>query len=161
VFDIILRSPWSVPTVLPTSGYMRAKLAQEKAIASANVPYTILRATQFFEFAGAIANGGTNAETIRLTSALFQPIAADDVAAALAALAIEPAANRTFELAGPERIGLDDFVRRWLHARADKRSVVTDPQALYFGAAIDDRSLTPGDNPRLGTTRFDEWLARA
>ncbi|WP_437674860.1 SDR family oxidoreductase [Sorangium sp. So ce131] len=146
---------------LPESGYMRAKVAQERAIQSSSVPHTILRATQFFEFIGAIANSGAEGDTIRVTSARFQPVAAADVAATLATLAAAPPANGIVELAGPEASGLDDFVRRYLGAKKDPRRVVSDRQAPYFGALLDDASLTPGANPHLGATRLEEWLASA
>lgn len=145
---------------LPDSGYMRAKVAQEGLIRSAGIPYTIVRATQFFEFAGAIAGSADDGGTIRLPPALMQPIAADDVAAALAEIAVSPPANGLVELAGPEPIPMDEYVARFLAATRDDRRVTTDPQAGYFGALVDDRSLTPGANPRLGPTRFDDWLSR-
>jgi uncharacterized protein YbjT (DUF2867 family) len=145
---------------LPTSGYMRAKIAQEAAIRAGGVPYTIVRATQFFEFVGAIADGSAKGDTIPLTSAHLQPIAADDVAAALATIVEEKPANGMIEIGGPEAVGLDELVRRWLAAKKDPRRVVTDPRAPYFGAELDDRSLTPGASPRLGALRFDAWLER-
>ena len=146
---------------LPDSGYMRAKVAQEGLIRSAGIPYTILRATQFFEFVGAIAGSGTDGNTIRLPPALMQPVAAEDVAAALADIAVDEPVNGTIELAGPEPIRMDEFARRFLAATEDARQVTTDAQARYFSAALDDRSLTPGDNPRLGSTRFEDWLSRS
>ncbi|KYF56380.1 NmrA family transcriptional regulator [Sorangium cellulosum] len=145
---------------LPTSGYMRAKVAQEAAIRAAAVPYTIVRATQFFEFVSAIVDAATKGDTAALTPALLQPIAADDVAAALAAIAEEPPKNGMVELAGPEAIGIDELGRRWLAAKKDPRKVVTDAAAGYFGAQLDDRALTPGPAPRSGALRFDAWLAR-
>lgn len=147
---------------VPDSGYLRAKLAQETQIGAAKIPYTIVRATQFFEFAPSVAYGGTEGQTVRLPSALMQPIASDDVAAALVRVVLEGPINGVVEIAGPEMIAQDDFVRRFLRASGDPRTVVTDPQARYFGAAIDDRSLTPsGTHPRLGATRFDDWLRRS
>ncbi len=146
---------------LPDSGYMRAKVAQEGLIRSAGIPYTIIRATQFFEFLGAIAGSGTDGNTVRLPAALMQPVAAEDVAAALADIAVNEPVNGTIELAGPESLRLDDLVRRFLAASRDERQVTTDARARYFGAALDDRSLTPGDNPRLGSTRFEDWLSRS
>jgi len=145
---------------LPDSGYLRAKVAQETLIRSAKVPYTIVRATQFFEFLGAIAGSSAAGATIRLPLARFQPIAADDVAAALADVAVGTPANGMMELAGPEAIPMYELVRRFLSATGDPRPVVADAHARYFGAELDDHSLTPGDNPRLGPTRFDHWLSQ-
>jgi uncharacterized protein YbjT (DUF2867 family) len=145
----------------PDSGYLRAKVAQEKLIKESGIPYSILRATQFFEFIGAIADGGTEGNTVRLTSAKLQPIAADDVAAALAPVAMGEPVNGTIEVAGPEPISLAELARRWLTAKHDKRQVVVDNKARYFGTELNDKSLTPGDNPRIGKTRFDEWLTRS
>ena len=146
---------------LPDSGYLRAKVAQEKLIRSGGIPYTIVRATQFFEFVGAIAGSGADGNTIRLPPALMQPVAAEDVAAALADIAVAKPVNGTIELAGPEPIRMDELVRRFFAATGDARQVTTDAQARYFGAVPDDRSLTPGDNPRLGSTRFGDWLAQS
>jgi uncharacterized protein YbjT (DUF2867 family) len=145
---------------IPDSGYMRAKVAQEKLIQGGKVPYTILRATQFFEFLAAIA--GPDAGTVRLPDAPMQPLAADDVAAALADIAVGPPANAILEVAGPEAQSMAAFVRRALDAGGDKRTVVADPQARYFGAALDARGLNPdGAKPRIGPTRFEEWLKRS
>jgi uncharacterized protein YbjT (DUF2867 family) len=147
---------------MPDSGYMRAKVAQERLIKGGKVPYTIVRATQFFEFLGAIAGSGAAGDTVRLPDAPMQPLAADDVAAALADVAVGPPANTTMELAGPEAQSIAAFVRRALAAGGDTRTVVADPQARYFGAALDARGLTPdGANPRIGPTRFEEWLSRS
>ena len=143
---------------LLASGYFRAKLAQENLIKASPVPYTIVRATQFFEFTSGIAQSATEGETVRLPPALMQPIAADDVAAAMADVALTPPSNGTFDLAGPEPIRQDDLVRQFLSARGDARTVITDPKALYYGVAVNDQSLTPGDRPRLGPTRFRDWL---
>jgi len=145
---------------LPASGYMRAKVAQEKLIEAGGIPFTILRATQFFEFAGGIAESAADGGTVRLPSAMMQPIAAGDVAAALAEAAAAEPVNGTVELAGPEPIRMDEFVRRFLTAGRDGRPVVADPGARYFGTALDDRSLTPGDGPRLGRTLYSDWLGR-
>jgi uncharacterized protein YbjT (DUF2867 family) len=145
---------------LADSGYMRAKVAQEGLIRSAGIPYTIVRATQFFEFVRAIAGSGADGDTIRLPPALMQPVAAEDVSAALAEIAVSQPANGTVELAGPELIRMDELVRRFLAATQDKRRVTADAQARYYGAVVDDRSLTPGDNPRLGPTRFEDWLSQ-
>jgi uncharacterized protein YbjT (DUF2867 family) len=142
------------------SGYMRAKVAQEKLITASGVPYTILRATQFFEFLGAIA--GPSADTARVPDAPMQPLAADDVAAALADVAVGPPANGTLEVAGPEALSIAAFVGKALAANGDTRSVVADPRARYYGAALDDLGLRPrGANPRLGPTRFAQWLSRS
>lgn len=143
---------------LLASGYFRAKMAQEKLIKASPIPYTIVRATQFFEFVGGIAQAATEGKTVRLPPALMQPIAADDVAAAVADVALAEPLNGTFDLAGPEPIRQDDLVRRFLKATGDARTVTTDPRALYYGVAVNDQSLTPGDHPRLGPTRFDNWL---
>lgn len=145
----------------PDSGYLRAKIAQEKLIKASSVPYTILRATQFFEFIGGIADGSTEGNTVRLTPAKLQPIAADDVAAAVARVAMDPPINGTIEVAGPEPLPLAELARKFLTAKHDKRQVVADPKARYFGAELNDRSLTPGDNARLGKIRFEEWLSRS
>jgi uncharacterized protein YbjT (DUF2867 family) len=145
---------------LPDSGYMRAKVAQEKLIQASGVPYTILRATQFFEFLGAMAGPGD--DTVHLPDAPMQPLAADDVAAALADVAVGSPANGILEVAGPESLSIAAFVGKALAASGDSRAVVADPQARYFGAALDDLGLTPrGANPRIGPTRFEEWLDRA
>jgi uncharacterized protein YbjT (DUF2867 family) len=143
---------------LPDSGYLRAKFAQEARIKAGSVPYTILRATQFFEFLGAIAESAANGDTIHLPPALMQPVAAEDVAAALADIALNAPTNGTIELAGPEPRPLDELVRRYLNATYDTRPVITDARARYFGTELDDQSLTPGANPRLGSTRFEHWL---
>lgn len=140
------------------SGYFRAKLAQEQLIKSGNVPYTIVRATQFFEFLGGIAESGAHGLTVRLPPAMFQPMAADDVAAGLVAVAADSPLDRMIEIAGPERQSMAVIIQRFLRAKGDWREVVADPQARYFGLAIDDRSLTPGDDARLGPTRLDDWL---
>jgi uncharacterized protein YbjT (DUF2867 family) len=146
---------------LPDSGYMRAKVAQEGLIRSGGVPYTIVRATQFFEFVGGIAQSATDGQTVRLPPALMQPIVSDDVAAALARVAAEGPLDRVVELAGPEAIRQDELVRRYLAASKDPREVITDAHARYFGTEVNDQSLTPGENPMLGTTRFDDWLGSA
>lgn len=144
---------------LPESGYYRAKLAQEEAVRAASIPYTILRATQFFEFLGRIADSNTENETVRLPPVLVQPEAADDVAAALADVAVSPPVNGIVELAGPEAFRLDELARRVLAATSDRRHVIADVRARYFGAELDDRSLTPGNTPRIASTRFEDWLA--
>jgi uncharacterized protein YbjT (DUF2867 family) len=146
---------------LLAGGYFRGKLAQENLIKAAPIPYTIVRATQFFEFVGGIAQAATEGQTVRLPAALMQPMASDDVAAAVADAALAEPLNGTVDVAGPEPIRQDDLVRQFLAATGDSRTVVTDPGALYFGIALDDRSLTPDDRPRLGPTRFADWLAQS
>jgi uncharacterized protein YbjT (DUF2867 family) len=146
---------------LLASCYFRAKMAQETLIKASGIPYTILRATQFFEFVGAIAQSATDGQTVRLSPALVQPIVSDDVAAALAEVAVAEPLNGTVELAGPEPIQLDELVRRFLSASRDARKVITDVNAHYFGIEVNDQSLTPGDNPRIGPTRFEDWLNRS
>ena len=146
---------------LLASGYFRAKMAQENLIKASPVPYTIVRATQFFEFVGGIAQSATDGQTVRLSPALVQSIVSDDVAAALADVAVEEPLNGTIELAGPEPIRLDELVRRFLSATRDARKVTTDVHALYFGTELNDQSLTPGDNPRIGPTHFEDWLSRS
>jgi uncharacterized protein YbjT (DUF2867 family) len=145
---------------LLASGYFRAKMAQEKLIKASPIPYTIVRATQFFEFAGGIAQLATEGQTVRLPAAMMQPIAADDVAAVMADVALAKPLNSTIDLAGPERIRMDELVRQFLSANGDARKVITDASALYYGINVNDQSLTPGENPRLGTTRFGDWLSR-
>lgn len=142
------------------SGYFRAKLAQESLIKGSAIPYTIVRATQFFEFVGTIAHSATDGQTVRLPSAQLQPIASDDVAAAVAEAALRAPLNGIAEVAGPERIPLDDLVRQYLTATKDPRTVVTDAAATYFGTAINDESLTAGSDALLGRMRFAEWLGR-
>ena len=145
---------------LPDNGYFRAKLAQETLIKASGIPWTILRATQFFEFVGNIAHAATDGETIRLSPALIQPVASDDVAAALAEVTLAQRANGTLEVAGPEALPLDELVRRMLRATQDTRKVVPDVHARYFGSVLDDRSLTPGKDSRIGAIRFEDWLGR-
>ena len=145
---------------LPDSGYFRAKLAQEEAIKGATVPYTIVRATQFFEFIGRIADSNTDGETVRVPAVPVQPESADDVAAALAVAAVGAPVNGTVELAGPERFRLDDLTHRVLTANGDARRVTADGRARYFGAVLDERSLIPGDDARIAPTRFEDWLSQ-
>jgi uncharacterized protein YbjT (DUF2867 family) len=144
---------------LPASGYLRAKAAQEKLIQASPIPYTIVRATQFFEFVGSIANSATDGQSVRLPSALMQPIVSDDVATTLASVTIAEPLNRIVELAGPKAIPLDELVRKFLKATGDPRTVVTDDQAHYFGTPLKLHSLVPGENPRLGPTHFETWLS--
>lgn len=140
------------------SGYFRAKMAQEKLIKASGIPYSILRATQFFEFISAIAQSGNEGNTTRLPAADLQPIASADVAAALADIAEQPPTRQTEEVAGPERLPIVSFVKAFLKHNDDPREVIADAEATYFGAAIDDESLTPGVDPIIGATRFDAWL---
>lgn len=146
---------------LLASGYFRAKMAQENLIKASAVPYTIVRSTQFFEFAGGIARNATEGETVRLPSALMQPIAADDVAAILADVALGEPTNGTLEIAGPEQIRQDEFVGRFLSATGDARRVITDAHARYYGLDVNDQSLVPARNPRIGSIHFAEWLNRS
>jgi uncharacterized protein YbjT (DUF2867 family) len=146
---------------LPDSGYFRAKLTQENLVKAGPIPYTIVRATQFFEFIGRIADSGTEGDTVRLSPALVQPEAADDVAATLADVAVGAPLNDTVELAGPETFRLDELARRLLSANGDPRQVTVDVHARHFGAEVDDRSLTPGDDARIAPTRFEDWLSRS
>lgn len=144
----------------PDSGYLRAKVAQEQLVADGGVPYTIIRATQFFEFLGAIADSFTSDGTVRAPSANLQPIAVADLAVAVADVVEGEPTNGVVEVAGPEAIGLDELVRRALAAAGDPREVVTDDAVPYFGARIDDASLTPGPDARIASTRLEEWLSR-
>src|SRR5712671_358621 len=145
---------------LLASGYFRAKMAQEKLIKASQIPYTIVRATQFFEFVGGIAQNAAEGNTVRLPSALMQPIVSDDVAAALTDVAVAEPMNGMVEIAGPEQIRQDEFVRQFLTATGDARKVITDVHARYYGLEVNDQSLVPGDKPRLGATRFADWLKR-
>ena len=140
------------------SGFMRAKVNQENLITAGRIPYTIVRATQFFEFLGWIADSGTQGNTVRLSTAPMQPVAADDVAATLADVALAAPANGIIELAGPEKMSIADFVGRFLAAKGDQRKIVGDPEALYSGAKLDSRGIAPGANPRIGPTRFETWF---
>jgi uncharacterized protein YbjT (DUF2867 family) len=142
------------------SGYFRAKIAQENLIKGSSIPYSIVRATQFFEFVKGIADLSTDGNTVRLPSALIQPMAADDVASAVARVAMGSPLNSTVEVGGPERFRLDELVRRGLAAWNDPREVVTDPHARYYGIAVSERTLVPDDDARLGETRFETWLTQ-
>jgi uncharacterized protein YbjT (DUF2867 family) len=144
----------------PDSGYMRAKVAQEQLVADGGVPYTIIRATQFFEFLGGIADSNTTDGTVRLPSAHLQPIAVSDLAVAVADVAEAPPTDGVVEVAGPEAVGLDELARRVLSATGDPRPVVTDESVKYFGAHIDDASLTPRPEARIAPPRLDDWLSR-
>ena len=143
---------------LLASGYFRAKMAQENLIKASQIPYTIVRSTQFFEFAGGIAKNATEGAAVRLSSVLMQPIAADDVAAALADVAVGDPIEGTLEIAGPAQIRQDELIRQYLSATGDTRNVITDVRAGYYGVEANDQSLVPGPNPRLGSIRFAEWL---
>jgi uncharacterized protein YbjT (DUF2867 family) len=146
---------------MPDSGYMRAKVNQESLIKAGGVPYSIVRATQFFEFLGGIANSGAEGDTVRLSTAPMQPMAADDVAAGLADVAVGAPLNATVEVAGPEALPIAEFVGRFMAASGDKRKVIADPQATYYGAVMGSRGIAPGANPRLGQTRFEDWFRRS
>ena len=140
------------------SGYQRAKVAQEKLIKTSGIPYSIVHATQFFEFVKSIAAAGTEGETVRIAPVLFQPIAADDVAAAVGRTAVGTPLNGTLDIAGPQRSRFDEFIRDALASINDPRTVVSDPHAPYFGAEITERSLVPGDGAVLGEITFADWL---
>lgn len=146
---------------LQDSGYFRGKMAQENLIRQSSIPYTIVHSTQFFEFMRSIADSGAAEGAIRMPTALFQPIAADNVADAMADVALGAPQYGIVEIAGPDRIRLADGVSQYLKATGDGREVIADPHALYFGLEINDRSLTPGEGVRLGKVRFDDWLTRA
>jgi uncharacterized protein YbjT (DUF2867 family) len=141
------------------SGYMRAKIAQEQLIRESGVPYSIVHATQFFEFAAAIADTGTEGDTVRMPGALIQPIAAEDVAKAVGRAAVQPATNGITEVGGPEQYEMDEFIRIALATRKDSRTVVQDPNATYFGIAVSERSLVPEGDALLGDIHFGDWLA--
>jgi len=140
------------------SGFFRAKLAQENLIKASSVPYTIVRATQFFEFVEKIADLSTEGNTVRLPPVLIQPMAADDVAGALDGIAMSSPMNGTVEIGGPEQFRLNELIRLDLAARKDARKVISDPQARYYGIAVSERTLIPNDDARLGETRFEDWL---
>jgi uncharacterized protein YbjT (DUF2867 family) len=143
---------------LPGSGYMRAKLAQENLIKGSSIPYSIVHATQFFEFGKRIADDATDGNTVRLPPVLFQPIAADDVATAVARVTSGSPLNGSIEIGGPEQFQFVDFIRKVLSARQDPREVIADPNARYFGAQLSERSLVPGEGAQLGAIRFADWL---
>jgi uncharacterized protein YbjT (DUF2867 family) len=145
---------------LADNGYLRAKLAQETLIEQSGIPYTILRSTQFFEFIGAIIDSATVGDEVRLSPALFQPVAADEVVAVLTDLALEPPRDSIVEVAGPERRPMVEIARQFLAARKDRRRVIADPVATYFGSVLDDRSLTAGDGARLGEIPLESWLTQ-
>jgi uncharacterized protein YbjT (DUF2867 family) len=142
---------------LPECGYFRAKMAQEELIKGSSVPYSIVHATQFFEFINRIADEATDDNTVRLPPALFQPMAADDVASALAEVAVGSPLNGIMEIAGPEQFHLDELIRRLLKARRDPREVITDRQARYHGIRLNESSLLPGNGARIGAARLEDW----
>ena len=145
----------------PDNGYFRAKVAQEKLIEASGIPYTIIRSTQFMEFIGAIADSSADGRTVRISPGLFQPIAADDVAAISADVVLAPPRNGIVEIAGPERAPFNEIVARYLKAVGDPREVVCDPEARYFGGRVEEHSLVPLGEARLGRIGLDEWLRRA
>ena len=146
---------------LTESGYFPAKIVQEKMIKESPIPYSIVRATQFFEFVTGIADGSTDGNTVRVPDALIQPIAADDVAKAVCMVTVGAPINGTVEVGGPEKFRFEALIGLSLKAHNDRRQVVADPQARYFGAALSERTLVAGDNARLGETRFEDWLRRS
>jgi uncharacterized protein YbjT (DUF2867 family) len=143
------------------NGYFRAKLAQEKLIEASGIPYTIIRATQFMEFIGGIADSSADGNTVRLPAILFQPIAAEDIAPIVAEVALAPPRNGILEIAGPERAPFDKIVARYLKAVGDPREVVSDPEARYWGGRVEEHSLVPLGEARLGRVGLDEWLRRS
>jgi uncharacterized protein YbjT (DUF2867 family) len=146
---------------LPDSGYMRAKLAQENLIRGSSIAYSIVHATQFFEFMRRIADEATDGDVVRVPGVLIQPMAAEDVATAVCRVAVGRPLNGIAEVAGPEPLRFDEFIRRGLTARHDPRQVIADPNARYFNAVLDERSLLPDDGARLGETRLDDWLSQS
>jgi uncharacterized protein YbjT (DUF2867 family) len=145
---------------LPDSGYLRAKVVQENLIKDSGIPYTILRSTQFFEFGGRIADEGSDGKTVRVPGgALIQPILSDDVVSVLADIALAPPVNGTVEVGGPERFRFEEFIARALSAKNDKRKVVADPHARYFGTELGEESLVPVGKARIGSTRYDAWVS--
>ena len=146
---------------LPDSGYMRAKVAQEKLVKESSIPYSIVRATQFFEFVTRIADSFTEGNTVHVPPVRFQPIAADDVASTVATVAMGSPLNGIVEVAGPDQFRFDELIRLGLNASKDPREVIADPDARYFGTELSERSLVPGDDAQLGKTRFEDWLGRS
>jgi uncharacterized protein YbjT (DUF2867 family) len=144
--------------LLAESGYFRGKIAQERLIKASLVPYTIVHSTQFYEFLGGIAQAGTDGDTVRLSPAFVQPITSDDVASAVADVALSTPLNGTMEIAGPERYRLAELVQHYLNAIKDSRVVVADPSARYFGAVLSDTMLVPAGTPRIGASGFQSWL---
>src|SRR4030088_2735607 len=146
---------------LSESGYFRAKLAQEKLIKESSIPYTIVRATQFFEFLKGLADISIDGDKVHLPPLLFQPLAADDVASGVGRIAVGPPVNGIVEIGGPEQFRLDELVRRRLATLKDPREVIADPHARYAGAEVGERTLLPGKDARLGETRFETWLTQS
>jgi uncharacterized protein YbjT (DUF2867 family) len=146
---------------VPESGYLRAKAAQEKLIRGSPIPYSIVRATQFFEFLKRIADEASEGNTVHIAPVLFQPIAAADVASAVAGVAVRAPLNGILEVAGPQQFRFDEFIRLGLRARHDPRPVIADPHARYFGTELDERTLLPDAVPRLGEIRFEDWLGQS
>lgn len=145
---------------LQDSGYFRAKLAQEKLIKESGVPYSILHSTQFFEFVGGIVQSGTVGETVHMSPALIQPIASDDVVAAMTDITLGNPLNSTVEVAGPEKFQLNKLVEKYMELKKDTRAVIADKNARYFGVELNDGSLTPAENARLGSIRYDQWISQ-
>jgi uncharacterized protein YbjT (DUF2867 family) len=143
------------------SGYFRAKIAQEELIEAGPIPYSIVHATQFFEFVKSIADAATTGNVVKLSSALIQPMAADDVASAVGRIAVGSPINGIVEVAGPEQFRLDGLIRLGLAAKGDPREVISDPEARYFGALLHERTLLPGDGATLASTRFEDWVAQS
>jgi uncharacterized protein YbjT (DUF2867 family) len=146
---------------LPESGYFRAKIAQEELIKGGSIPYSIVHATQFFEFTKSIADAATSGNTVRLPPSLFQPMAADDVASAVGRVAVAQPLNGVLEVAGPQQFRLDELIRERLAAKGDAREVITDPEAPYYGAVLQERTLLPRPDATLATTRFEDWITAA
>src|SRR2546423_2561142 len=146
---------------LTESGYFRAKIAQEALIKASSIPYSIVHATQFFEFIKSIADAATDGNTVRVAPVLFQPIASDDVATAVARTAVTAPVNGVIEVGGPERFRFDGLLRQFLDSQMDRREVVADPEALYFGAVLAERTLVPEEGAMLGETRFEDWLSQS
>jgi uncharacterized protein YbjT (DUF2867 family) len=146
---------------VPDSGYLRAKVAQEKLIRNSPIPYSIVRSTQFFEFFKRIADEATDGNRVRIPPVLFQPIAATDIANAVSGVAVEAPLNGVVEVAGPQQFHFDEFIGLGLNARHDPREVVADPHARYFGAELSERSLVPDADARLGEIRFEDWLSQS
>ena len=145
---------------LTESGYFRAKIAQEHLIKAGPIPYSIVHATQFFEFVKSIADAATTGNAVKLSSALIQPMAADDVATAVGRTAVSSPINGIVEVAGPEQFHLDGFVRLGLSAKGDPREVISDPESRYFGVVLKERTLLPGDDATIYSTRFEDWIAQ-
>jgi uncharacterized protein YbjT (DUF2867 family) len=146
---------------LSESGYFRAKIAQEKLIRRSSIPYSIVHATQFFEFIKRIADDATDGNTVRLAPVLIQPMAAEDVASAVGRISVGSPVNGIVEVAGPQQFRLDELIRRVLRERGDPREVITDPHARYFGAELGERTLVPGNDARLAETRLDDWRGQS